>query len=209
MRPISDYFSPSAVGAFSRAVPKLRTQLGVVPFSNRSEKFGVAGETFRAYTGWRNPPSSTYRSWASRECDRLNSQLLLPHLNSRNSFLQWHGSMARSLQKHWVGNEGEQLSFAHQYKLIDLYVKWLSRHDFGNPKVSRGFAAYANCALDRQTLGKLNESLSYALPMPKPSMGHILTKETYDFTQEAVSDFASHCGGSPLLFDFYAWRKGG
>jgi len=130
-------------------------------------------------------------------------------LSTPESFQTWHDSLANSLQKHWYRHEHRRLSFAHQYKLTDLFIKWLSRHDFGSPQVSLGFEKYANCALDRQTLAKLNECLSLALPMPAPSMGHILGPTTYRFVQSAVAAFSAHCEGTPLLFDYYAWKKGG
>jgi len=209
MQPISTYFNAKLTASFTRALPRLRGQLTKVPYAKRSDTFGVAGETFRAYRGWYNPPSILYREWASSVCDDLTTESLTPRLQSRHSFVEWHDSLAKSLQKYWYQYERRRLSFAHLYKLIDLYVKWLSRHNFGSTGITSGFIAHANCALDRQTLTKLNACLSFALPMPAPSMGQILGATTYQFTQEAISEFASHCGGTPLLFDYFAWKKGG
>ena len=75
--------------------------------------------------------------------------------------------------------------------------------------VTRGFEAHAHCALDRHTLTKLNGCLSFALPMPHASMGNILTNNTYVFCQDLISEFTRHCGGTPLLFDYFAWKRGG
>jgi hypothetical protein len=209
MQHLSSYFDPKYVAAFKKALPRLKKQLGRTPFENRRATYGVAGETFRAYTGWTNRPSDIYRTWAASVCETITPELLLQNLTSRDTYVSWHCALAKSLQKHWYRSERKRLSFAHLYKLVDLFIKWLSRHDFGSPEVTVGFAQYANCALDRQTLAKLNRCLSLALPMPSPSMGHILGPTTYQFSQDAIAAFSHHCEGTPLLFDFYAWKKGG
>jgi hypothetical protein len=40
-------------------------------------------------------------------------------------------------------------------------------------------------------------------------MGHIANEHTYNFCQDLVAEFAASCGGTPLLFDYYAWKRGG
>lgn len=209
MSPFSSYFDPKQAAAFRKALPNLNRQLGKIPFEDRKSTYGVAGETFRAYTGWSNKPSETYRDWAESICNRITVEQLLQHLKARDEFRAWHDKLAKSLQKHWYRIERRRLSYAHLYKLVDLFVKWLSRHQFGNSEITSGFSNFANCALDRQTLKKLNQCLSLALPMPAPSMGHILGPKTYQFSQEAIAAFSLHCGATPLLFDFYAWKRGG
>ena len=209
MRPLSHYFAPELQREFTEALPDLRAQLGRLPFARRDRQLGVGGETFRAYRNWTYPPSTTYRTWAAQVCKRLSPQYLQQQLISQTAFDAWHTSLATSVQDQWRITEGKDLSFAHQHKLVDLFIKWLSGYDFGTPIISAGFEAHAKCALDRQTLQKLNECLSTALPMPAPSMGHILTKTTYLFCQELIAEFSMSCGGTPLLFDYFAWKRGG
>ena len=48
-----------------------------------------------------------------------------------------------------------------------------------------------------------------ALPIRKPSMGDIHSENTYAFCQTLITNFATHFGGSRLLFDYFAWRRGG
>jgi hypothetical protein len=84
----------------------------------------------------------------------------------------------------------------------------IPRRNFGSA-VKEGFINHAICPLDRQILARLNECLSGALPMASPSMGHIANMRTYDFCQELIADFAGSCGGTPLLFDYWAWKRGG
>jgi hypothetical protein len=209
MRPISHYFSLPLINQFERELPTLRKAIGVKPFRERDDRFGVAGETFRALRGLEVQPSALYRRWAAALCHELDTVNLLENLGSRDAFLTWHSTLVNELSVHWRKHGGGELSFAHKNKLIDLFVKWLSSYDFGSMAVSSGFVAHANCALDRQTLTKLNECLSYALPMPSPSMGHIGCKNAYELCQSIIGEFAEQIGGTRLLFDYFAWRRGG
>jgi len=213
MRPISEYFSRKHQDAFSAALPGLRKLVGIEPFAKHDKKFGAAGNTLRAYRDFSKPPSVVFRKWAAEVCGHRStsefSSELERHLASRAAFLRWHVTLGRGLQRVWRREEERSLKFAQQFKLIDLFIKWLSEHDFGSASVKEGFIQNANCALDRQILAKLNECLSRALPMPAPSMGHISNEHTYNFCQDLIAEFARNCGGTPLLFDYWAWKRGG
>ncbi|MFN4329060.1 MAG: hypothetical protein ACK4FF_09300 [Limnobacter sp.] len=209
METLADYFCPKQGAAFAKAIPNLRARIGATPFSPMGSNYGVSGNTFRAYTGWDERPSTVYRQWAEKVCNKLDIKLLERQLETNEGFLAWHSSLARSLQSTWQHKQGGPLSFAHQYKLIDLFVKWLSSHDLSSSKLLEHLVVRANCALDSQTLRKLNECLSMALPVTKPSMGDIHSAYTYAFCQNLIEQFSVSFGGSRLLFDYYAWRKGG
>lgn len=209
MHNLSDYFSQQHGEAFARALPALQQRVGCIPFGQRSEDFGVAGNTFRAYRDWPHPPSRVYREWANDVCAALNASLLGEQVATPEGFRGWHASLAKSLQVHWTNQQGNALSFAHQHKLIDLFIKWLSGYDFGCTQLTKALVSHGNCALDRQTLAKLNECLSFALPIANPSMGDIHSGKTYEFCQDLIGSFAHHYGGTRLLFDYFAWRKGG
>jgi hypothetical protein len=142
-------------------------------------------------------------------CDTISPAELAHAIGTRDGFLSWHTSLADSLDLHWTRYQPGSLSFAHRYKLVDLFVKWLSTHDFGAPNLTEALVAHANCALDSQTLGMLNECLSMALPIVNPSMGDIHSRSTYDFCQDLIGEFSAHYGGTRLLFDYFAWRPGG
>lgn len=209
VRPLSEHFSPVHQRRFAAAVVRLRSQIGRKPFAQRDGTYGAAGETLRAYRNWRIPPGQVFRGWAAGICERLEGHALHRSLQSRAEFLQWHAFLAADLQAYWRSRQKGELRFAYQYKLVDLFIKWLSGHDFGDPLITQGFVEYANCALDRQVLTKLNECLSGALPMPAPSMGQIENRHTYEFCQDLVAEFSASCGATPLLFDYYAWKPGG
>ncbi|MEI6334079.1 MAG: hypothetical protein WCS87_05930 [Methylococcaceae bacterium] len=209
MQSIKDFYNHKQVSEFKKAVPSLRAQIGREIWSNEIKQFGIAGNTFRAFTGWDNRPSDLYHTWAEKQCKTLDPATLAMSVNSEEQFEEWHASLCKSLQKHWKKNEGKELSIAHQYKVIDLYIKWLSQFNFGLPAISSGFLSYSHCAIDSQILLTLNDCLSGALPLGKPSMGHVKCEATYQFCQGLISSFSSHCGGTSLLFDYYAWKPGG
>ncbi len=209
MKKISNYFDPSLCEKFRHDIPKLRALIGSKKFEPVGSNYGVGGNTFRAYTGWNEPPSKVYRLWAAKVCARLDVCSLEHQLSTREGFDKWHEELAETLQNDWQKQQGRYLSFAHQYKLIDLFIKWLSSHDLSSQKLAEIFLHKANCALDSQTLSKLNKCLSMALPITKPSMGDIHSKNTYMFCQNLIEKFSAHAGGTRLLFDYFAWRKGG
>lgn len=209
MQPIDFYFNASLQRKFTAAIPRLRKQLAATPFPGHDANFGVGGETFRAFRNLPERPSVVYRSWAAKICDKLTPKSLNGQLQSGESFEAWHCSLVDELSARWKSRQGTQLSVAHKYKLLDLLVKWLSAHDFGHSEITRGFEQYWHCALDRQTLTKLNKCLSFALPIRSPSMGDIHAEQTYLFCQELIREFAASCGGTPLLFDYFAWKRGG
>jgi len=205
------YFSDRLGSEFRKELPKiLREKIGSRPFERVSPTYGVGANTFRAFTNLKAKPSTVYRSWASNVCRNLDIQLLEHQLKTEEGFRVWHASLAKSLQDAWQHEQDGDLIFAHQHKLIDLFVKWLSSHDFNSPVLLENLVAHANCALDSQTLRKLNDCLSEALPLSKkPSMGDVHSSYTYSFCQSLITRFATHHGGSRLLFDYYAWRFGG
>lgn len=208
MHSLPDYFSPEHGKAFANALPELRRRIGCTSIEQRSDDFGVGGNTFRAYRNWPLPPSSIYREWAESIYNNIDANRLADQVYTAEGFREWHISLAESLQAHWKVKQGEALSFAHQYKLIDLFIKWLSGYNFGIPQLTNAFMLHGNCALDSQTLSKLNECLSFALPLTRPSMGDIHSWRTYDFCQTLIGRFTDHYGGTRLLFDYFAWQPG-
>lgn len=153
-------------------------------------------------------PSVLFRDWARLQCQKINESYLHEHVKSRKSFEKWHASLTRSLSSYWTKNGVRNLSVAHKYKLVDLHLKWLSGYDFGSSRITEGFRKHCHAALDKYTLTEINHCLSQILPLKNASMGHVATKDTYDFCQLLISEFASHCNSTALIFDYYAYEKG-
>jgi hypothetical protein len=206
---LSDYFDKKLNAEFEDAVPVLRKQLGQRRAGDWGSGYGVAGNTFRALGGYTKAPSPVYQEWAAKQLRGLNGQSVYDRAQSRDTFVKWHSSLVAGLEDHWNKAMQAPLSFAHSRKLVDLFIKWLSHFDFGSIEITDALVSHANCALDRQTLKKLNACLSEALPMSSPSMGDVASESTYRFCQAAITEFAQSAGGTRLLFDCFGWKRGG
>ncbi len=209
MQRLDDYFCERTGAAFARSLPRLRRKLGAVDISNRKAGYGVAGNTFRAYQGWDNRPSDIYNGWAEKITESLEPKILAKTISTRAGFLNWHAELSTSLERRWRYYEGAIPDVAHRLKLVDLFIKWLSSHDFGERKFISALERNANCALDSQTLRKISQAYSNALPLGGPSMGNITNMRAYLLCQELIQRFSFRFGGSRLLSDYFAWRSGG
>jgi hypothetical protein len=203
---MKQYINNKLATEFRRSLPRIRkNKIGQRPIDDDSS-YGVAGNTFRAYRGWKNP-SKVYKLWAKKVTANLINQQSTIDVYTRETFLKWHTGLYNSLQRYWKKHRGNQLPLSHCYKLVDLYIKWISAHQLQDKKFLEGIVRNANCALDSQILERLNCCYSKALPIFKPSMGHIHNQNTYNFCQSLIAKFSESCGGSRLLFDYWAWQK--
>lgn len=209
MERLDNYFSAKCGADFARRLPALRKKLGVVDISHRKPGYGVSGNTFRAFQGWENRPSDLYNGWAERITEALDPRKIAMQLESCEGFLEWHMLLLASLERRWRYYEGGIPELAHRLKLVDLFIKWLSAHDFGESRLTAALERNAHCALDSQTLRKMNESYSNALPLGNPSMGNVSNMRAYLLCQDLIERFSTHFGGTRLLFDYYSWKKGG
>ncbi len=202
------YYNQDIGEDFKRQGERLTQLIRKKPFDEKTSRFGISGNTFRAYAGYKIPPSEVYRKWAKNKSQELikNEELSFPN---QSSFDLFHSNLFESIKEYWKSQQGESLSFAHTYKLVDLYLKWLVSNEECPEKLADGILKFGYCALDSQILFKLNECLSGALPIRKPTMGDIACQNTYNFCQSLIKDFAEKYGGKRILFDFYAWEGGG
>ncbi|MDO8444626.1 MAG: hypothetical protein Q7T53_00735 [Deltaproteobacteria bacterium] len=198
-----------AIGVdFARRVEGLRQLIRKKTFDENSSTFGIAGNTFRAYIGYNLPPSEVFREWAQNKTRELFQEDEL-EFSTQSSFDLWHTELFKSIKEYWESKQERDLSFAHTYKLIDLYLKWLLSNSNCPEKLANSILNFGYCALDSKILSMLNKCLSGALPIRNPTMGDIANQNTYDFCQALIKGFAEKHGGTRILFDFYAWERGG
>jgi hypothetical protein len=205
---VEKYISKPHLKDFENSLPQIKKIIGVKSTNDMPKNFGIAGNTFRAYRNWKNRPSHNYQVWAKSVTDDILKSDKFPEIEEKEDFDVWHTSLAASLQKQWCQIEGKPLSFAHTYKLVDLYIKFLSGFRFKNNTFLEGLIKNANCALDSQIIKRINVCYDNMLPVSKPSMGDIHGRSTYDFCQNLIELFANCCGATRLEFDYWAWVKG-
>lgn len=171
--------------------------------------YGVEGNTFRAYRGYKIAPSEVFRGWAKLETEKIKLSPPTINVSTQKGFYLWHSNMANSLNTYWSDKQSKILSYAHTYKLIDLYVKWLSQFKFSEENFVINLNKYASCALDKQTLKKINICYGLCMPINQPSMGNIYNEKTYEFCQTIINDFCRLADSTKLEFDYWVWKKGG
>ncbi len=201
--------------------------------SSDDVNFGIGGNTFRALTGFNNPPSETYRQWACKRTRWILRTGASKEITGQKKFDEFHKKSCISLKSRWKRIEKDkELKFAHQYKMVDLYFKWLctnidwlcindewqkknkvwiknnSPYRRSAKSLSRKIIKYGHCPLDRKSLITFNKCSSKPLKIKNPSnpsMGSIHNKKIYDDCQRQIRIFAKYYGGTSFLFDFYVW----
>ena len=203
------YIDQARLSEFKGCLADVRKNFGKKSTKDIDPTYGVEGNTLRAYRGPKKPPSCTFREWAESHTEEIIKIQPSNSISTESKFKEWHTATAISLSSHWRKVQDVDLSFAHTYKLVDLYIKWLSQFEFKDKIFVEYLTTYASCALDRQTLDKINICYSMCLPIRNPSMGNIHNANTYELCQEIIGDFCRNAGATKLEFDFWAWRKGG
>jgi len=193
---MEEFYDQSIGKDFKSRLEDLKKKLRSLPFERDSSSYGIAGNTFRAYRGYKLRPSVIYRHWAALKTKDLVSNSG-PSIESQSEFDAWHRDLFESISNYWLTEQGQGMSFAHTSKLLDLYVKWLVTNQECPERLAKAILRYGYCALDSQILFRLNQCLSGALPIKNPTMGDILNKNTYLFCQDLIKGFAENFGWLP------------
>jgi hypothetical protein len=192
-------------------------------------QFGVEQSTVRSIpTGLDGPkhgPLAVYNEWAGKQLTLLSkSRERWGALHQRAEFERWHAELTESLCRHWKQRTEEvaaertkeegtpvepvnsELSIAHRYKLVDLFVRWLRMKGEQAPELAAACVANGHVPLDRKSLHVLSETFG-GIGLRGPfSMGHVHTQGAYEFYQALARAVCAEAGGSPLLFDVFAWN---
>jgi len=157
MPSIDPYINRVEAKRFIASIPRINSESIAQNMWNADHStYGVGANTFRAFAGYQHKPSVQYRTWARNQSKSLSGEALLKATSSQEDFDAWHQKLAQSLQRTWQKTQSKPLSVAHKYKLVDLYVKWLTRHAFTSPSVNDGLLNHAHCALDSRILNTIN-----------------------------------------------------
>jgi hypothetical protein len=145
-------------------------------------------------------------------------------------FVKWHEELAESLRVHWANRmkkvpattrtntknqpylrkQYKELTVAHKYKLVDLYVRSLRLRVPENSAAHQAVLANANIPLDKKSIAVINAFLGKK--KTKTTMGDIKSDKQYDEYQNYAKDICKQIGApngvpaSKLVFDTFAWH---
>jgi hypothetical protein len=223
------YMDHDVLAAYREYQPRAQAWWGNP--SLETSKLGLDSTSARAMgTGIRGSergPIALYEAWAKEVFAKIaaDTQLQLS-LGTQEGFDAWHATLAESLVAHWRArvtennarlreHEGDEhvpanpdLSIAHRYKMVDLFVKYLRVRAADYPELARCCYEFGHIPLDLKSLAVLSAAFSGALvgAGDKFRMGHIVSEQMYRTCQRLARVICMEAGGSPLLLDVFAWH---
>lgn len=199
--------------------------------ARETSSLGLDNTTVRAMStgirGAEHGPIALYEAWAIVQFAKIaNDARLHQSLATQEGFDVWHAALAESLVAHWRArvtennarlreHEGDEhipanpdLSIAHRYKMVDLFVKFLRVRGAGHPELARHCYAFGHIPLDRKSLAVISAAFSGMLVGAGDtfSMGDIVSEQMYRTCQRLARAICQEAGGTPLLLDVFAWH---
>lgn len=177
--------------------------------------------------GAEHGPIALYEAWAAVEFAKIaDDARLLQAISTQEGFDAWHDALAESLDAHWRArvtennarlreHEGDEhipanpdLCVAHQYKMVDLFVKFLRVRGAQHPELARHCYEFGHIPLDLKSLAVLSAAFGGILVGAgnKFRMGDIVSKQMYRTCQRLARAICQEAGGTPLLLDVFAWH---
>lgn len=223
---LRNYIAPDVINAYKAAQPT-----ALQWWSNpryETSRLGLDQTTARAIsTGIRGKhgPIAIYETWATLQLVRVTSDSALQaSLATREGFEGWHADLSKSLVTHWHTlvaensdrlrlDEGEdfvpanhELSIAHRYKMVDLFVKYLRVKAETYPELAKCCYEFGHIPLDRKSLAVISAAFSGIGMSQDFSMGDVASETIYQTAQRLALAICAEAGGTPLLLDVFAWH---
>ena len=167
-----------------------------------ANNWGIDGSTFRAFRGFSTSPSKLYKAWVDKHGLRKINELTRPY--TRKSFEDLHCNLVRSLEQYWKRKSDRQLTIAQKFKVVDLFIKAISRSNSMTQPVNEFLVQYGHIPLDKYSLNAVKELFYGIVVCNEPRMGNIEDKETYTFIQSQIYLLTSKSKVPNLYFDVYA-----
>ncbi len=167
------------------------------PAGNGSDRWGVDGNTIRAYRGF-DKPLRHYNQWGE-EC----SNAFLEGQHDGADFSHIHGALTNSLRQHWQ-TQGDGLSIAQTYKLVDLFILRMSYFKPLQEDIRALLQNDGHPALDKFTLSGLAKMVP-GLVIGSLSMGAIESEPQYGALQSVIRQITAQAQVPNLNFDIWCW----
>jgi hypothetical protein len=167
-----------------------------------SNNLGIDGSTFRAFRGLKTSPSKLYKAWVEKHGIRKINGLTRPY--TRNSFEDLHRNLIRSIEKFWKMKANRPLTIAEKFKVVDLFIKAISRSNSITRPINNFLVQYGHIPLDKYSLNAVKKLFYGIVVCNEPRMGNIEDEETYTFIQSQIYLLTSKSKVPNLYFEFYA-----
>lgn len=170
-------------------------------------KWGISGNTFRSYVNFNIPPSLLYREWAKKTVSEEYFLKSLADIKNYQDFLKVHEYTQKSLDRFWKQKQNKSLTLAQRNKIIDLFIKFLSRAEIQEfSDLNKTLLQFGHIPLDKFSLLAVKDCFYGIVLSPNPRMGDIDNMDTYYFIQNQIRDLMIETRLPNLFFDFYAWN---
>jgi len=177
-------------------------------FDENHPTFGIEGNTFRAFRNYSLSPSKTYRNWIKENKIIENFKNDINSIDSLSSFKSFHQKLSNNFSEYWFKKQKQELTIAQNFKLIDLFVKYMSRVKInGYKSINKNLCNFGNIPLDKFSFAAIKTNFYGIIISKNPSMGDICDIETYDFIQDQINYLMIDLKLPNLFFDYYAWNK--
>lgn len=221
---LRSYMHPGVVEAYKAFQPKALAWWRDP--KNETTRLGLNQSTVRAIsTGKRgaNGPLAIFEEWAQAELAKMKDHpRILDILRHREGFESWHAELVESLVAHWRGavrknNDvlkqaagvyfvpvNEELSVAHRYKLVDLFVRYIRMRAAEYPELARCCYEFGHIPLDRKSIAIISAAFGGLGAGAEFSMSDITSVVAYHTYQRLAQAICAEAGGTPLLLDVFS-----
>lgn len=221
---LRSYMHPGVFEAYKAFQPKALAWW--LDPKNETTKLGLNQSTVRAIsTGMRGAtgPLAIYETWAQAELAKMDSHpRMLEILRHREGFESWHAELVESLVAHWrmavqqnnvllkqaagvyFVPVNEELSVAHRYKLVDLFVRYIRVRAADYPDLAKCCYEFGHIPLDRKSLAVISAAFGGIGAGAEFSMSDITSVAMYHTYQRLAQAICAEAGGTPLLLDVFA-----
>ena len=170
------------------------------------KSIGASGSMFRVFKGIEKP-SSIYKNWGFSKIKSKNFIGTVLSIKSQKDFNIFHKKLGASLERYWLNNTFSKLTFAHKYKLVNLFIKRACELNLGNDKINEKLILFGHVPLDSLVLKTIDEMYSGIFLLAGRSMGQV-NETAYNFYQTIIYELMSEINSVPLYFEYYAWNIG-
>lgn len=165
--------------------------------ANSNETWGVAGNTFRAFGGYRSP-SEHYRKWAVA----MSEKLVKTDIMNALAFSDVHALIVRDIAEHW--SAVRSLELYKLYKLVDLFLFRMAKFAPLDQHKRTLIQMEGHPALDTHTFTGLARIVP-GLAIGNLTMSAVKSESQYFALQAVIRQITKLAKIPNLYFDIWCW----